>query len=446
MTYLKSLSIRKSILNLIKNNSLSYFFLFLTSIIIFRSVDREAYGLYAALISVQAFSELFMSGVNSTILRFMKEDIPLEEKYRILGSSILFKLFISGILTLVFWIFFEFNVFAEIISDIKLGHENLEYYLILIILNNFLGNFSSIAASFLNSQNLFILTAKFDLQRNIIFFGIVLVLSFITNDYLIYLYSSSVLSLIFFIVFLFLIRIELPDFWSIKSLNSFSLDIIKKYHIRYSGPLTLSSIMTYSKNHLPIIFIGKFFNLDDVAVYSVIKSFFKSFHSVTGSFFEPMLSKFVELKRNRVTFSKNFTKLFYWTFFIRLCLAFSLVTFAEFYFQIYEIEFSELNFYVFLFLSIEFVLASNVQCFNTILKLDSNTTKIFIVSAIRFVSELILIIVFLPLYGYLAASLILVLGRFIEFLFSHFFVGFKIVHLSYILIFIYPVFIITIMP
>jgi len=125
----------------------------------------------------------------------------------------LFKLFISGILTLVFWIFFEFNVFGEIISDIKVGHENLKYYLILIILNNFLGNFSSIAASFLNSQNLFILTAKFDLQRNIIFFVIVLVLSFITHEYLVYLYSSLVLSLIFFIVFLFLIRIELPDFW-----------------------------------------------------------------------------------------------------------------------------------------------------------------------------------------------------------------------------------------
>ena len=313
-------------------------------------------------------------------------------------------------------------------------------------MNNFLGNFSSIAASFLNSQNLFILTAKFDLQRNIIFFVIVLVLSFITNEYLVYLYSSFVLSLIFFIVFLFLIRIELPDFWSIKSLNSFkNLDIIKKYHIRYSGPLTLSSIMTYSKNHLPIIFISKFFNLDDVAVYSVIKSFFKAFHSITGSFFEPMLSKFVELRRNRESFNKNFTKLFYWTFFIRLCLALSLVTFAEFYFQIYKIEFSELNFYVFLFLSIEFVLASNVQCFNTILKLDSNTTKIFIVSAIRFISELILIIVFLPLYGYLAASLILVFGRFIEFLFSHFFVGYKIVHLSYILIFIYPVVIIAIM-
>ncbi|MDC1536799.1 hypothetical protein N8516_06510, partial [Candidatus Thioglobus sp.] len=95
------------------------------------------------------------------------------------------------------------------------------------------------------------------------------------------------------------------------------MEVAKKYILPYSAPLTGSSILTYVKNNLPILILGKEFSLEGVAVFSILKTFFKALHSVSGSFVNPMMSKFLELKNHGDEFFKNLNTIYFGILFLR---------------------------------------------------------------------------------------------------------------------------------
>ena len=65
-------SLLKSIIHLIGVNGVSYFLLFLISIVIFRTVDKSFYGLYVIMLSLFAIVELLMAGFNDSIFNTPK--------------------------------------------------------------------------------------------------------------------------------------------------------------------------------------------------------------------------------------------------------------------------------------------------------------------------------------------------------------------------------------
>jgi O-antigen/teichoic acid export membrane protein len=220
-------------------------------------------------------------------------------------------------------------------------------------------------------------------------------------------------------VVLILLSIKInKDFseFSIPSLIKLNInfDIGKKYIFPYATPLTGSSLLTYVKNHLPILILGKEFALEDVAVFSILKTFFKALHSVSGSFFDPMMSKFLELKNNSKDFSRKMNAIFYGTFFLRLFSFVLLSLLVQFFFLIYRIEDNEINQFIFYVLGLEYVIAGMILSYGIVLRLDKTTKKVLIASIVRFIVELALIYLILLEYGIMAAALILLIARYVE--------------------------------
>ncbi len=87
-------SITRSIAHLLGVNGMSYLILFLISIVIFRTVDKSYYGLYVIMLSLFAVIELLMAGFNDSIVRFLKDKIPLVDKQSIVLFVLYYKYFL----------------------------------------------------------------------------------------------------------------------------------------------------------------------------------------------------------------------------------------------------------------------------------------------------------------------------------------------------------------
>ena len=180
-------SLYKSIIHLLGVNGLSYFIMFLNSVIIFRSVDKSFYGLYVIMVSLFAITELLMAGLNDSIVRFLKDKISLRDKQGI----VLFVLYIKYLLILLFIISIslasKYGFLEFIIGNYEEVSSVVNSFLFIVVINGILSNFISVNYSILNSQLEYKLAAKIDFIRNLISLLIVFSLSFYTNNYLHYL-------------------------------------------------------------------------------------------------------------------------------------------------------------------------------------------------------------------------------------------------------------------
>ena len=402
----------KNIFHLLGVNGLSYFVMFLNSVIIFRSVDKSFYGLYVIMVSLFAITELLMAGLNDSIVRFLKDKISLKDKQGI----VLFVLYIKYSLILIFiisiYIATKHGFFEFLIGNYEEVSSVVNSFLFIVVITGILSNFISVNYSILNSQQEYKLTAKIEIIRNLISLLIVFFLSFYTNNYLHYLYFNSFLALI---VLLFLsnkIKNDFSDFFIIEIIKAkTNLKIAKKYIIPYSAPLTGSSLLSYVKNNFPSIILGKEFPLESVAVFSILKTFFKALHAISGSFISPMMSEFLNLKNNINDFTAKINTIFIGVFILRLTLFGFAILLIEYFFLIYKIENSSVNRFVFYLLGLEFIVAGMISVYGINLRLENTTKKVLNASLVRFVVEISLIYLILIDYGIMAAALILFIAR-----------------------------------
>jgi O-antigen/teichoic acid export membrane protein len=408
-------SITRSIAHLLGVNGMSYLILFLISIVIFRTVDKSYYGLYVVMLSLFAIVELLMAGFNDSIVRFLKDKIPLIDKQNIVLFVLYYKYFLIFLFIAIVYGAKQYGFFEFLIGNYDEVSYIVDSFLLVAILNGLLSVFIGVNNCILNAQHQYKLTANLSLVRNTVYLLIVTTLSFYTQDYLDYLYSSIAVSVAMLMFLSIKISKDFSEF-SIPSLirPKFNVDIGKKYIFPYAIPLTGSSLLTYAKNHLPILILGKEFALEDVAVFSILKTFFKALHSVSGSFIDPMMSKFLELKNNAKDFSKKINKIFYGTFILRLFSFVVLSLLMQYFFLIYKIEDNEINQFIFYVLGLEYVIAGMILGYGIVLRLDKTTNKVLTASIARFVVELTLIYLILLDYGIMAAALILLIARYVE--------------------------------
>lgn len=168
-----------------------------------------------------------------------------------------------------------------LINDYNLVKDIIESFLIIAILNS-------------NDWNT-TLSSLYE-YRFVTTIGIsVMGLIFVTNKYL---YISLFLNII--------LSVKINK--NLHFLLSLKLNLIyKKYLFSYASPLTAVSLLTYIKNHLPIIILGKEFELEGVAIFSIVKNFFKAMHTLVGS----LTSKFVAMKNDKVKFKKAMNIIYY---------------------------------------------------------------------------------------------------------------------------------------
>ena len=408
-------SLYKSILHLLTINGGSYLIMFLNSVIIFRTVDKSYYGLYVIMISLFAITELLMAGLNDSIVRFLKDKVPLKDKQGIVLFVLVYKYLLITIFIICAYLARKYGLFEFLIGNYEEVSSVINSFLMLVILNGILSNFISVNNSILNSQLEYKFTARIDLGRNIIFLLVVLILSFNTTNYLYYLYSSSFISIFALLILSRKIRNDHISFSLLKVIKAkTTIGIGKQYIIPYSLPLTGSSLLTFAKNNLPIIILGKEFSLEGVAIFSILKTFFKALHSVSGSFVNPMMSQFLDLKNTTQDFSSKLSVIFYGMLFLRLGIFIFMLLVIDYFFLIYKLDNNSVNQFIFYVLGLEYVVAGMIMIYGINLRLEDNTKKVLIASLTRFSVEVTLIYFILIDYGIMAAALILLIARFVE--------------------------------
>jgi len=408
-------SLLRIISYLLTTNGLNYLVLFLASVLIFRNVDKSFYGVYVVLMSLFAFPELLMAGFNETITRFIKDKIPLADKQSIILNVLYYKLILLSAFTVIIYMAWRFSLFELLINNYENISDGLGGFIWIAILNSYVGIFLGVNSNILVSQYDYRFSGYIGLIRNIVYLMIVFGLTFYTHEYIYYLYCNFTIGLFLLVVLSLRINRVYPDysFMTLMQLKP-SSGIYKQYIIPYGSPLTVSSILTYVKNHLPIIILGKDFALEDVAFFSVIKVFFKALHGLTSSFLDQITSKFIALKDNYKKWALAVISLFYGGVLIRVVVIIGAIFFSPYFFEIYKIEDTSLTRLVFYLLSAEFFIAGLMNNFGFVLRMEDTTRKVLMISLIRFVVELSLIYFLLPKYGVVAAALILLLARYVE--------------------------------
>ena len=416
-------SLYKSIFKLLGINGFSYLVMFLSSVIIFRTVDKSYYGLYVIMLSLFAITELMMAGLNDCIVRFLNDKISLKEKQSIVFFVLLYKYFLISIFIVCAYLGRKYGFLEFLIGNYNEVSSVVNSFLFVVILNGLLSNFISINNSILNSQKEYKYTAKVEFFRNIVSLIVVFTLSFFTTNYLHYLYSGIVISLFLLIFLASRISRYFNSFSLIEVIKAkTNLEVAKKYILPYSAPLTGSSILTYVKNNLPILILGKEFSLEGVAVFSILKTFFKALHSVSGSFVNPMMSKFLELKNHGDEFFKNLNTIYFGILFLRTSLYLVFLFLVDYLFLLYKLSNSEANKFIFFVLGLEYVVAGLSSIYGIILRLEGNTRKVLNVSLVRFTVELVLLYFLLLKYGIMGAALVLLIARYVEILVSYLYV------------------------
>ena len=258
----------RSITYLLGVNGISYLILFLISIVIFRTVDKSYYGLYVIMLSLFAVVELLIAGFNDSIVRFLKDKIPLVDKQNIVLFVLYYKYFLIFSFISILFVAMQYGFFEFLIGNYGEVEDVVDSFLLVVILNGILSAFIGVNNCILNAQLQYKLTANLSLVRNMVYLLIVVTLSFYTQDYLDYLYSSIAVSAVVLILLSIKINKDFSEF-SIPSLIKLNInfDIGKKYIFPYAAPLTGSSLLTYVKNHLPILILGKEFALEDVLYF-----------------------------------------------------------------------------------------------------------------------------------------------------------------------------------
>ena len=187
-------SLFRTILHLLSVNGIGYLILLFISIIIFRTVDKSFYGLYVIMLSLFAVVELLMAGFNDSIVRFLKDKIPLNDKQNIVLFVLYYKYLLIFLFILCIYIARQYGFFEFLIGNYNEVTDVIDSFLLVVILNGIFSTFIGVNNCIFNSQQKNKLTANVELVRNIVYLLVVISLSFYTKDYLHYLYSSIALS------------------------------------------------------------------------------------------------------------------------------------------------------------------------------------------------------------------------------------------------------------
>jgi len=150
-------------------NGLSYLILFLISIVIFRTVDKSYYGLYVIMLSLFAIVELLMAGFNDSIVRFLKDKIPLVDKQSIVLFVLYYKYFLIFSFIAIVYIAKQYGFFEFLIGNYDEVSDVVDGFLLVAILNGILSAFIGVNNCILNAQHQYKLTANLSLVRNIIY-------------------------------------------------------------------------------------------------------------------------------------------------------------------------------------------------------------------------------------------------------------------------------------
>ena len=412
----------ESIIKLLKYNTIGYLLIFITSIIIFRTVDKSSYGLYVLVISFFAISDLILSGVNESIVKLLKEYEGNNKAKQILKIAYQTKLLViffifSLLITLV-----QYGILIDFFNIEKTDEVLFIYFIYIGFISNLIGGINGIISSILNSIMQYESTAKISFIKSFFYLILVISLTQFTNEYIFYLILNLILSFVFMLFLVKKVLIFRPQLHRSLFKEKINISFVKREIMPYFFPLQGVSLLSYIKNHIPVIFLGNYTSLEQVASFSIIKLFFKNIHTLASSFFYPMTSKFIELSSSKIVLRRTLEKIMYYSFGARFAILTLLIIFNNEFLSIYGINNDrEIQLVSFIF-GLEFLVSGVIHCFNVPLRLEKNTLTIFKIAFFRAVFELILIFTLIEEFGAIGAAIVFFLSRMFETIVAYFYV------------------------
>lgn len=402
---------------LIKNSFIHIFATFIPSLSAFllmpfylSYITLEEFGYFSVLLMINTFLTIFATmQLHSSIVKFFleyKDDEFKQKQY--LTSLLVVSVFISIVfLSFIYYFLDEIKVLFELQ---KLSNELVLLGLLIAFINGF--------KVFYESINRILQHAKDVLVSNILatIFLVGCSYSFLKyydmNLYGIILatFISSVLALVYYMIINKKYFVLSVDFKLIKEPTKFAIGLI---------PHTLSKNIYVLADRFILL---KFVSMSDVGIYAIIDKVANMLKLMTSNFGKAFTPFFMTNNSNAV--SMNLSQMILITNYIFLGFLLGLTLFSKLILDFIQ-DGLEIYAYLTVVLSTAFIF-KNLEMYLTNFLLDNKQTKyISIISFSAAILNIVLNLIFIPIYGIVAATITTTISYFIGFIVAYYYVDRK---------------------
>lgn len=236
---------------------------FLINILFIKTVNVEFYGEYVYLFSIFSLSTLIFGQLDNFTIRFSNKDFRggiIQNLHSVILNKLLWFLIVNSIIL----------TYLFLISE-----KSFSVLILLIVLINFFSIFIGSISTLLLVFNYQLLNSKISLLTLASELLFLIFLQFIQSAYIleIFILIRLLNSTLFFLIRIYYVKKrDIP--FSIKApIKNVLIPWSTKYR-KYMIPLTISSLFSYVKSYLPILFLGSYSNFTSVGYFNVLNKIF----------------------------------------------------------------------------------------------------------------------------------------------------------------------------
>jgi len=380
----------------LKSKLFSSAIMFLSSILVLRTLSKEEYGLYVLTLIWFAFFELMLGNIDASLTRFIPTSGKLTQ-HKLIATVLSIKTAIMFFIISCFVIFYDTSkVFLQI------SNENLETYyeLYIIVSVSFLFKYiTTTAVTIINAFMLYDLLFKLTILNSMGSLFIAGVIWFYHLDIVYYVLSSTLFAFIYSLVVVQVLSStkkvslkSLSKYINLKDIKYISRDKI----IPYSLPLFGVGMLSYIKNYLPSYLFGTMISLETLAVFNILKKLTDFLHKGYAGFIQGLYPKLFKMMHSK---SKAIDKLFWIGFGIRVVVFIAMYFSYDLILSIYNITEGQYDRLIFITLLSVYMIMYFATFSNLIIMSDKNTKYIFNSSLLQFIMMIAITYYLYYLYG-----------------------------------------------
>jgi len=394
--------------------------LFLSSIVLIRSLSKDDYGLYILVTSYFAFFELLLGGFNASLIKY----IPTSGKkmqHELIATILVIKTIIVIFIEIALFYLYPFSY-----NFLNIPEDKIQIYSIIYIILSFAFLFKYIGntiSALINAYMLYDSMFKLSILNALVTLFIALLVWFFKLEVWQYVFLSILwiflnMNILFFILYK---QKKLSLRLLQKSCQIITIKkVLQEKVLSYSLPLFGVGILSYIKNYVPNLIFGSLISLESLAIYNIFTKIITIIHKGYASFLQKLYPKLFQMVNSR---SSAINKLFWIGLFIRIFF-FCLLYFGyDYLVELYKISWNSYNSLIFIVLLSSYLLMYFATFGNLVVLSKKKTVGLFISSFIRNVPSL-----FIYYYGFIFYGM----KGFIVAIFINAYLGTNyIIHLAY---------------
>lgn len=419
-TFIRSSDLKTFIFKAINLSLLNSLLPLITVFLVFLTVDRTLYGLYHFLFNVIGIAELFLVGLDASILRFWtSKEVSSDDKKRIVQVVFILKFMVTSFVLSCFFLLSLFPAYVNPYLPKEATNINYLPYLYVAFGITFVSSLQSTLTKFFIANKMFRYMARLTIIReSVAFIFISVLLLYFKASYLaVILVHLFVYSLVLVINLIHILR-HREDFYISFQLSSRQdyLHIYREYLKNYSIPLSLSSAFTYAKNQLPTVILSYAPQPGALKLsgeYSFIQTRFRQIHKLSSGYLGYLLPKFIDMyETHPKDFAKKFNTLFQFSSLFRVTIFMGTFLLGNVFLILLNMP---LHYdFILLIFAIELLFA-DIATFNAnVIHFSKNTKFLLYSSFYRAIVEIPMIFILTFWFGGVGAAITLLFSRMVE--------------------------------